>query len=176
MRLKVTVNDGVPVCASLQSKGWLSAHVNLELQDGWEKTSGRVFINAIDQSGEPNAVFSTWEVGDIAVDDKVQIEVLADGEAEPPTKVRLTSESPKNLFQETENARALLLAIRSFDTALMEILERARERETQEEFMRIARAFVAISSEIDRELIMPTLRRHPELVEEAERIHIYKKE
>jgi hypothetical protein len=175
MRLELTVNDGSPVRASLQSKGWLSAHLNLDIEPESEKTSGKVFLDSIDTSDEPNAVHSTWDVGNLAVGDRIQVRVLDDGEADPPTKIRRTSESPKNLFfQETETARALLSAIRSFDIALGEVLDRARVGEPEEEFKRIANAILKVSCEMDQRLIMPTLRRHPDLVEEAKKMGIYK--
>jgi hypothetical protein len=48
----------------------------------------------------------------------------------------------------------------------MEIMEHARAVEPKEEFDRIARAIGAVVVEVDQRLISPTLRRHPELLEE----------
>jgi len=48
----------------------------------------------------------------------------------------------------------------------MGILEHAKAVEPKEEFDRIAPAIVAVIVEVDQHLITPTLRRHPELLEE----------
>jgi hypothetical protein len=123
-------------------------------------------LTSIDQSDEPNAVYSTWEAGKLSVGDKVEIRLLAVGEADPPTTVRRSSESPRNLFSNADQARCLLTAINTFDAELMGVIEHARGAEPKEEFDRIVQAIGAVLVEMDQRLISPTLRRHPELLEE----------
>jgi hypothetical protein len=167
MRLALKVNDRQAVRSSLQANGYLSAHLNLTRGSDKEELSSRVWINAIDVSEEPNSVSSTWEIGTVKVGDRVEILVLPDGDSDPPAEVRRSSESPKNLFSDVEQARLLLSAIQTCDAELMGVLNRARSGEPPEEFEKIARAVAGIVHELDRHLITPTLRRHPELLAEA---------
>ena len=167
MRLSLTVNAGKPILASLKSVGYLSAHLNLTKEPEKEQMAGRVWLHAIDVSEEPNSVSSEWEGGAVSAGDKIEILVLADGDADPPTEIRRSSESPKNLFSSVEQARMLLSAISACDKELMGIIERARESEPPEEFQKIAGAVGRIVYDLDHYLISPTLRRHPELLVEA---------
>ena len=153
--------------ASLSSKGWLSAHLNFS-SDGAGDSAGSLSVQAIDYSDEPNSVNSVWELGDLSVGDKAEIRVLADGEADPPTKVERSTDRSTNLFSNVDQARQLLSAISACDRELIAFLERTRAVEPEDEFKKIGQAVVGIVSEFDRILIQPTLRRHPELVMEAQ--------
>ena len=166
MRVQIAVNDGIPVRASLTSKGWLSVHFNLS-SDGTDVPDGSLWVQAIDYSDEPNSVNSVWELGDLSVGDKAEIRLLGDGEADPPTKVERSTERSTNLFSNVDQARQLLAAISECDKELMALLERTRTVEPEDEFKKIGQAVAGIVAEFDRNLIQPTLRRHPELLEEA---------
>jgi hypothetical protein len=76
------------------------------------------------------------------------------------------------LFSDVEQARLLFAAIRSCDTALLEVVERARGAEPEDEFRRVALAVGSAITEIDRQLISPTLRLHPGLLGIAEEMKI----
>jgi hypothetical protein len=167
MRLALKVNDRQAVRASLQESGYLTAHLSLTRDPDKDGISSRVSINAIDMSDEPNSVSSTWEIGSVTIGDRVEILVLPDGDSDPPAEVRRSSKSPKNLFSDGEQARLLLSAVRACDAELMGILNRARSSEPAEEMEKIARAVAGVVCELDRHLITPTLRRHPELLAEA---------
>jgi hypothetical protein len=174
MRLSLTINDGKPIQASLKSVGYLSAHLNLTKEPEKEQMAGRVWLHAIDESAEPNSVSSEWEGGAVSVGDKVEIQVLPDGDADAPTEIRRSSESPKNLFSNVEQARMLLSAISACDKELMGIIERARESESPDEFQKVAQAVGGIIYDLDRYLISPTLRRHPGLFDEAKEMKLIK--
>jgi len=161
MRLSLSVNDRHPIRASLESKGWLGAHINLSQEIDGERD--RVWLNSIDTSHEPNTVHSAWEAVPLSVGDKIEIQVLADGEADHPAEITRTSESPKNLFVDVENARQLLQAIKVCDTELWKVLELA-STEPPEELKKIRLAIGSVLVELDRQLISPVLRRHPELL------------
>ena len=118
MRVQVSVNNGIPVRASLENQGWLSVHLNLSSDDDADGPA-RLWVQAIDKSDEPNSTFSIWEVGTVSIGDTTEIQVLNDGEADAPTEVRRTSESPKNLFSNVDQARKLLSAISACDKELM---------------------------------------------------------
>ena len=165
MLLELAVNDGPRLRASLNGKGLLSAHLNVS-NEADEKNAATMTLNSIEETEKPNAVYSTWEAGKLFVGDRVEIRLLAVGEADPPTTVRRTLESPRNLFSDADQARRLLNAINKFDAEMMGILEHARAVEPKEEFDRILQAIGAVAVEVDQRLITPTLRRHPELLEE----------
>lgn len=168
MRVQVAVNDGIPVKASLSSKGWLSAHLNFS-GDGTGDSAGSLWVQAIDYSDEPNSVNSVWELGDLSVGDKAEIRVLADGETDPPTRVERSTERSTNLFSDVDQARQLLSAISVCDKELGAVLEQSQRAEPEDEFKRISQAIGGIIMELDRTLIQPTLRRHPELLAEAQK-------
>jgi hypothetical protein len=70
MLLKLAVNDGQPLRASLNRKGLLSAHLNVSIGTG-EQDAVTLSLNSIDETDEPNAVYSTWEAGKPSVGDKI---------------------------------------------------------------------------------------------------------
>jgi hypothetical protein len=125
-------------------------------------------------SEEPNSIGSNWEAGALSVGDKVEIHVLPDGDSDPPTNIRRSSESPKNLCSGTEQARMLLSASSACAKELMGIIDRARESEPPEEFQKICQAVGGVLCELDRQLISPTLQRHPELFVEAKEMKLVK--
>jgi hypothetical protein len=167
MRLALFVNNRKVVRASLQAKGYLSAH--LTLSDGLapDEETNSVRLVAYDKSEEPNSVTSFWAGSALSVGDKVEIDILPDGESDPPTEVTRSSESPRNLFSTIEQARLLLSAVKVCDTALMGVLDRAQESEPPDELEKIRRAVGEIIVELDRQLISPTLRSHPSLLGET---------
>jgi hypothetical protein len=167
MRVQVAVNDGVPVRASLSSKGWLNVHLNLS-NDSAVDSAGSLRVQAIDNSEEPNFVSSVWEIGDLSVGDKAEVRVLADGETDPPTKVERSTTRSTNLFSNLDQARQLLSAIRVCDKELGAVLEQSKIVEPEDEFKKISQAILEVIYDLDLYLIQPTLRRHPELLGEAQ--------
>lgn len=174
MRLSISLNNAPPITAALTAKGWLSAHINLTSDSGSSAFTGKAILNSIDESSEPNATHSTWQVGPVCEGDKIEIRVLSGEESDPPTEVTHTSDSSKNLFSNAEQARLLLSAVEVCDRELMGVLHRAKASEPKDEFERIALAVVGVVCELDRRLITPALRRHPELLEEAKQKKLVK--
>ena len=167
MRVQVSINNGVPTRASLQNYGWLSVHLNLSTGDATGNAC-ELRVQAIDKSNEPNSTISDWDLGELSIGDTAQIQVLNDGEADPPTKVRKTSESPKNLFSNIDDARKLLSAVSVCDKKLMAVLEHSKAAEPEDEHRKVVQAIGGVLVELDRNLIQPTLRRYPELMAEAQ--------
>ncbi|HEV2279836.1 MAG TPA: hypothetical protein VGS02_16785 [Acidobacteriaceae bacterium] len=166
MLLEVSVNDGPPVRASLNRTGVLSAHLNVRI--GTDETdAATIVLNSFDKTDEPNSVYSKWELGSLSAGDRIEIRLQQNGEGDPPTEVWRSAESPNNLFSNPEQARLLLTAISACDSELNGLLISAKAAEPKEEFEKISRAVFFIIGELDRCLISPTLRRHPELLEEA---------
>ncbi len=123
---------------------------------------------AYDKSEEPNSVAMEWEGAPLSVGDKVEVEVLQDGDADEPTTITRSLDSPKNLFSNGEQAKLLLDAVKICDTELWNVLTRAEGIEPTDELQKIRSAVGEILVELDRQLISPTLRRHPELLSYAE--------
>lgn len=163
MRLSLAVNGQQKARASLTARGWLGAHVNLS-NDIESESNDRVWLNAVDTSKEPNTTHSTWGGFPLVPGDKVEIEVLADGESDAPQEVSETTENVNNLFSDAGQARRLLDSVKSCDTALQEVLEWAKDAEPEDEFRKLALAVGSVLVELDRQLISPTLRRHPDLL------------
>ena len=172
MRLSLAVNDRPIARASLVAKGWLGAHVSLSQGVESDEPTNRVWLNSMDTSDDPNTEHSMWDPVALTVGDTIEIKVLPDGESDPPNETSRTSDNPNNLFSDVDQARQLFTAIQTCDRALWEVVERARGAEPEEEFRRVALAIVSVISEIDRQLISPTLRRHPELLVIAEEMKI----
>jgi hypothetical protein len=168
MRLSLSVNDRHIARASLKAKGWLGAHVSLSQGMESNEPSNRVWISATDTSEEPNAIHSSWESVSLSVGDRIDIEVLPDGDSDAPITVTRSSESPNNLFSDVEQARLMLAAVKICDTELAKVLDRAQGVEPPDELDKIRLAIGTLFVEIDRQLILPTLRGHPELLSDAE--------
>ncbi|MBS1813336.1 MAG: hypothetical protein JSS87_00505 [Acidobacteria bacterium] len=132
------------------------------------ESNDRVWLNAIDTSDEPNTTHSTWGGIPLVTGDKIEIEVLPDGESDPPSEISRTSESPNNLLSDDELARQLFASVHTCDQALSQVLERAKDIESEHEFRKLTLAVANIVVELDRQLISPTLRRHPDLLPLAE--------
>jgi hypothetical protein len=109
---------------------------------------------------------------EVALGDKIEIEVLPDGEADAPSTVTKTSASAENLFSDIDQARLLLETVQTCDKVLLELMERAESVEPNEELHKIRYAVTGVLTEIDQQLILPTLRRHPELLELAKEMKI----
>jgi hypothetical protein len=168
MRLSLTVNGRPIATASLDAKGWLGAHVSMSQGINSNEPSNRVWLSAADISEEPNAVHSSWEGASLSVGDTIEIAVLPDGESDAPTTLTRTSESPVNLFSDVEQARLLLTSIKVCDTELMAVIDRAQGVEQNDELHKLRIAIGTVLAELDQQLISPALRRHPELLSDAE--------
>lgn len=137
-----------------------------------DEPANRVWLVAADISEEPNTVHSTWEPISISIGDRIQIEVLPDGESDPPSTVTRTSASTDNLFSEVSQARLMLETIRTCDKALWAAMERSVGVEPEDELHKIRYAITGVLAEIDQQLIRPTLQRHPELLSLAEEMKV----
>jgi len=172
MRLLLTVNDLPIARASLLANGWLGAHVSLSRGVESDEPNNRVWLDSMDTSDDPNTKHSMWNAVALNVGDKIEIEFLPDGESDPPNDISRTSDSPSNLFSDVEQARLLFTAIATCDEALSKVVEQARDAEPEDEFRKIALAIGSVITEIDRQLISPTLRRHPDFLAIAQEMRI----
>ena len=166
MQLALKVNNREAVKGALQTKGILTAIINVFFTPGTEP-SGKAFIHAFDFSGR-----SEWAAGELSIGDKVEIHLLPDGEADPPTRTRSVSDIPGILFSDLEQARQALAKVRVCKEHLQGILQSAKYAEPHDEALKIQRAVVAVVQDLGKYLITPTLRSHPELLSEAKALDL----
>ena len=166
MQITLKVNNRETVKGALQTKGVLSAIVNIALSPDREP-SGKAFIHAFGLSEQ-----SEWEAGKLSIGDRVEIQILPDGDADPPTSTRGLDDIPAALFSDPAQARQALTAVHICNEQLQGILRTAREDEPHREALKIQRAIAALVQDLGKYLITPTLRRHPELLSEAKALDL----
>lgn len=98
------------------------------------------------------------------VGDVVEVRILPEGEGDPPTSSKTSSEAPSNLFSNIELAKELVQAVSNFEKRLMELLDKAKETETPEDCKKVERAVGSVVFELGENLLYPVYRRHKELI------------
>ena len=105
--------------------------------------------------------------GEVSIGDKIEIHLLPDRDADPPTRTLQSSDIPAFLFSGPDLARQAISKVRDCKELLEGILQEAKHNESHEEALKVQRAVVAVVQDLGKYLITPTLRRHPELLSEA---------
>lgn len=169
MRMRVVVNTQERYVASLPEAGYLSAHLNLSNRpkSGEQKRSLRV--EGYDTSIDTENVSHSWPEVELALGDVVELCVLEDGNGTQPSLTRRTSESPKNLFGNSELASAALEAGQQFEAAILSVLKTTEAQESDEDAKKVRRAVGHLLAALEDNLYSPIWRRHPSLVPEAMR-------
>ena len=106
----------------------------------------------------------SWPTADLNVGDVVELRILPDGEGDTPSEVRRSSESPSNLFSNTDLAKELLQIVYDFEVRLGELLSKSEKVELPDENKKFGRAVVGVTYEIGELLLSPVYRRHKELI------------
>ena len=106
----------------------------------------------------------SWPTADLNVGDVVELRILPDGEGDTPSEVRRSSESPSNLFSNTDLAKELLQIVYDFEDRLGELLSKSEKVELPDENKKFGRAVVGVTYEIGELLLSPVYRRHKELI------------
>jgi hypothetical protein len=75
-----------------------------------------------------------------------------------------SSESPQNLFSHPELAREVLSVVSDFESRLMQMLDKSKAIESEEEHKRFALAVGYVVAQLGDSLLSPIYRRHKELV------------
>lgn len=165
MQLKLRVNNRETVTGAVRTKGILNAIINVFVHEDGRQQSGRASIHAYDFSES-----SEWEAGEFSVGDKIEIQLLPDHYADPPTKTQQSSAIPALLFSDPNQARRALAAIHVCNEQLQGILRTAGTAEPHDEALNIQRAVAALVQDLGKYFITPTLNRHPELLAEAKNL------
>ena len=165
MRLRLRVNNGGYVNGALQTRGVLSARIMLSIAPGKEP-SGDASIHAFDFSTGG----SEWAAGQLSIGDKIEIHILPDGDADPPTKTREIAEVQEALFSSPVLARQALTAAHICKEQLETVLRNAGRDEPHPEALKVQKAVAAIVQNLGKNLITPTLIRHPEFASDAKEL------
>ncbi|PYV36445.1 MAG: hypothetical protein DMG06_30685 [Acidobacteria bacterium] len=169
MRIAATINGTTKYIASLQGAGYLSAHLNLSDRPKDNKTSSVLRVEGFDTNSPTETVSVKWPEISLRLGDVVQLQVLEDGPADPPTVQRRSSESPSNLFGDADLAKELLSLCDDFEKRLLELMEKSGRIEPPDEHQKFKRAVGNIIVDLGEHLLSPVYRRHPDLVPEAMR-------
>lgn len=166
MRLSMTVNGATPIVAAVSGPGYLSAHLNMKDRPNEENGSGASIGISGFQTEETTTVSLKWPILDLNVGDVIQLVVLPEGEGNTPTRVRLSSESPYNLFSGSELARELLQAVSDFEERLVHLLDKSHDTEPPDEHKKFMSAYANVAWEVGQNFLHPVYRRHKDLVPE----------
>jgi len=162
MQLTMRVNDRIAVKGAVRNKGVLSAIITVSIPTSGNEAKTKASIHAFESSD-----VLEWSAGEVSIGDKIEIRLLPDSDADPPTKTLRSSDFPAYLFSEPDHARQALTKVRGCKELLEGILQAAKHGEPHDEALKIQRAVVAIVQDLGKHLITPMLRRHPELLSEA---------
>jgi len=116
------------------------------------------------QTGETETVRLKWPTLDLEIGDVVELRVLPNGEGDPPSEIRKSSESPFNLFSSTELAKELLQAVSEFERRLSELHRKSKETEPADEHKKFTAANGAVLWELGQHFLYPIYRRHKGLI------------
>jgi|SRR5580704_3259798 hypothetical protein len=165
MRLSLSVNGAAPIVASLSGAGYLSAHLNMSDRRKESEDCKNVRIGGT-ETRETESVYLKWPTLNLEIGDVVELRVLPNGEGDPPSEIRRSSESPYNLFSSAELAKELLQAVSDFERRLAELRHKSEEMEPTDEHKKFTAANVAVAWELGQNFLYPVYRRHKELIPE----------
>jgi len=115
-------------------------------------------------TADTETVRLAWPEVQLEVGDVVQLEILPDGEGDPPSEVRRSSEAPSNLLTNTKLAKELLDIVSKFEARLMKLLSQSEKAEPADEHKKFKWAVGAILWELGVHLLYPVYRRHKDLI------------
>jgi hypothetical protein len=154
--------------AALVGKGFLSASITISAPENEMEAKGAAFISGFEFG---SSYVSKWRVGDLSIGDKIEIEILPGDDADPPTETQRKADVPMLLFSDADQTQQALAKMHVCNEHLQGILQAAKHAEPHEA-LKIQRAVAQVVQELSRYLIMPTLRRHPELTSEAKSLSL----
>lgn len=165
MRLSLAVNGTQRTVAAVSGPGYLSVHLNLH--DRPKENDHSQVVRVIGtQTLETETIGSEWPTVELNTGDRIEIRLLEDGEADAPSEVGRSSESPRNLFSRPELAEELLALVSEFDSRLMQLVDKSEQMQSAEDHKRLTSAVGRVSYEVSESFLYPIYRRHPELIPE----------
>ena len=165
MRLSMTVNGAAPIVASVNGSGYLSAALKMMDRPDEYETRTRITVGGFETQTTETARLE-WPTIDLKIGDVVELRILPNGQGDPPSEIRRSSEAPYNLFANTELAKELLQAVSQFEQRLDELRNKSQAMEPADEHRRFAAATGMVAWELGRNFLNPVYRRHKELIPE----------
>src|SRR5690348_2250646 len=133
MRFSMSLNGSVPVTASLRGQGYLNAHLNMANRTKENDQSKKIRAVA-NETQEKETVYMKWPELDLKIGDVLEIRILSDGEGDPPSSRKSSSQPQGNLFSSSANAKELIEAVSDFEGRLFRLLDRTKETESAEDY------------------------------------------
>jgi len=164
MRISLSINGNPQYTASLSGAGYLSAHLKIQNRPKESHLSAVVQMDATDTSQETENVRMDWPSIPLHAGDVVELKLLQQGEGDPPSETRRTSEDPRNLFAHEENAAELVKIVSDFEARLMDLVSRSEQTEPPEEHAKFQRAVGSAVWELGSSFLSPVYRRHKHLM------------
>jgi hypothetical protein len=164
MRLSLAVNGISRLVASVAGAGYLNAHLNMQDRPKDNVRSSKMCVVGTDVSSDIENIRLKWPELDLKVGDVVELRVLPEGEGNPPSEVRKSSEAPSNLFLSSELAREMVKIVSDFDTRIMELVSKSEKSEPADEHKKFIHAVGRVIVEVGDRFLYPVYRRHKELV------------
>lgn len=164
MRISLSINGNPQYTASLSGAGYLSAHLNVRNRPKENRLSAVVELDATDTSQQTENVHMDWPSIPLHAGDVVELKLLPQGEGDPPSETRRTSEDPRNLFARAENAAELVKIVSDFEARLMDLVSRFEQTEPPDEFAKLRRAVGSVVWELGVSFLSPVYRRHTHLM------------
>jgi hypothetical protein len=166
MRLSLSVNGAHPLVAAVSGPGYLSAHLNIRNRPKENDHAAKVGMRGT-ETAETETISLTWPTVDLNVGDAVELRILPDGEGDAPVEASRSSESPSNLFSNSDLAKELLQIVSDFEDRLWELVSKSEKVEPSDEHKKLTKAVGAVAYEIGERLLSPVYRRHKVLIPEA---------
>ena len=166
MRISLSINGNPQYTASLSGAGYLNAHLNFRNRPKESDLFANVRLDATDTSVETENVHMDWPSIPLKAGDAVELKLLSQGEGDPPSETRRTSEDPRNLLARVENAAELVKIVSDFEARLMDLVSRAEQTEPPDEFIKLQRAVGSVVWELGVAFLYPVYRRHKNLIPE----------
>ncbi|MFZ3211508.1 MAG: hypothetical protein WA188_08340 [Terriglobales bacterium] len=163
MRISLSINGIPPVTAAVNGPGYLNAHLNLHDRPKEDDNSKVVSVVGT-QTLETETVGLDWPQSELQVGDVLEFRLLNDGEGDPPSKIRRSSEHPDNLLANAELAKELLALVSDFESRLWQFADKSEKTESPDEHKRFTYALGHVAMTLGKYFLYPIYRRRKELV------------
>lgn len=163
MRIQALLYDQ-PVCtAGLDTRGFLSAHLNIEVRYSEPDAQNVLRLVGI-ETHKTESVHIDWPVVNVKEGDVVTLKLLPDGRSTEPVQMKRSSEAPSNLLTNTGLASRILAVCSAFETQLEELLAESVSLEPSNEVAKIHRAYAEVAASLGAHLVYPIYRSHASLI------------
>jgi len=162
MRLKLLINEKCEYTAQIRGNGYLSGHLNLYKRKGKTKNGIVRIVGYETKKTETRCL--EWSEKVIGVGDKIEFNVLANGNSNNPKKIRVSSEDKYTLFKKLENGKKVKKLVTNFMNDLQKILLEIKKSENKKECRKFRLSIGHVMAEIMQRILDPIYRKHSKLI------------